>query len=176
MFVCLFVCLFLQNRNKRSIPSSFKKIVLIFFHEFHIMYPIARCLLVTLSLGSCPLPLQLPIQKKVKIKTEQNKTKPSHQGSIVCHSAPYGIPLWPSMFTFKSSLQWVIGLIWDLWLLLQSKYWILTETPLGSPVVALCYGDPAALTLQDQPFLAFQQLMDEVDVGVANSKLYLDGT
>ena len=30
---------------------------------------------------------------------------------------------------------------------------LLTETPLGYPVVALCHGDPTALDLQDGPFI-----------------------
>ena len=36
-----------------------------------------------------------------------------------------------------------------------------------SPIVALFYGDPAALELQEQPLHVLQKIVDGVDVGVA---------
>ena len=45
-------------------------------------------------------------------------------------------------------------MVQGLWLLLHYQYWILTGTPLGYPVVALCHGDPAALDLQGQSLYA----------------------
>ena len=57
----------------------------------------------------------------------------------------------------------VTGVVRGLWFLLQ--FWILTGTPLGYPVVALCHGDPAALDLHDQSLHTLKQFIDGVDVG-----------
>ena len=46
------------------------------------------------------------------------------------------------------------------------EYWMLSRTPLRCPVVALCHGDPAALTLHIQPSHVLQQFIDGVKVGV----------
>ena len=57
-----------------------------------------------------------------------------------------------------------------LWLLLPHQYQVLTGTPLGYPVVALCHGYPEALDLQDWPFLTLQEFIDEIDFGVSQLK------
>ena len=53
----------------------------------------------------------------------------------------------------------------------SAKYWILTRTPLGSPVGALCHRDPAGLALKDLPCHVFQQFIDRVDVEVDQLKV-----
>ena len=60
----------------------------------------------------------------------------------------------------------IIDPVQGLWLLLHYEYWILTRTPLGYPVVALCCGDPVTLNLQDWPLHILQQLIDGMDVRV----------
>jgi hypothetical protein len=45
------------------------------------------------------------------------------------------------------------SLFWGPWHLLHYQDCILTGTPLGYSVAALCHGDPAALVLQDWPFI-----------------------
>jgi hypothetical protein len=47
---------------------------------------------------------------------------------------------------------------------------MLTGNPLGSPVAALCHGDPAALVLPHKPIHELPPFIDEVDVGWANSQ------
>lgn len=69
----------------------------------------------------------------------------------------------------QHSLQWVIDLAQGLWHLLQYQYWMLSETPLGYSVVALCHGDPEALGLQDLPFYMLQQFKDRVYIWVDKS-------
>lgn len=64
-------------------------------------------------------------------------------------------------------MQGVIGLVQGLWLLLHSQYRVLTGTPLGYPVVALCHGEPAALDVQIWPLCLLLQIIDEVDVVAA---------
>ena len=54
--------------------------------------------------------------------------------------------------------------------LLHHQYRILTRTPLGYPVVALCHGDLVALDLQDQLLHTLQQFIDGIDVGVGQLK------
>ena len=44
--------------------------------------------------------------------------------AVVCHSVSHNIDFCLNFFTCKYSLRWVIGLVWDLWLLLQYQYWI----------------------------------------------------
>ena len=90
--------------------------------------------------------------------------------AVVCHSVSHSISLCPHIFTCKCSLQWVIGLVWGLWLLLHYQSWILTKSPLGYPAVALCHEDPAALDLQDWSLHTLQQFIDRVDVGVGQLK------
>ena len=81
---------------------------------------------------------------------QTNQTKPL-SNCISC-SVSHSIPFCPHFFACKCSLQWVIGLVWGLWLLLHYQYWILIRTPLG---VALYHGDPAPLVLQDCPITYF---------------------
>lgn len=96
-----------------------------------------------LFLCICLLPLQLFPQKKIKnmknLKTKQHE-KHLRVLAAVCHECPTVYTLWPHGFTWKCSLQWV-------WLLLHCHYWILTGTPRGSPVGALCHGDAVASDL-----------------------------
>ena len=46
------------------------------------------------------------------------------------------------------------------------KYWILTKTSPGYPVVALCHGDPAALEQRDWLFHASQPFADDIELAV----------
>jgi hypothetical protein len=78
---------------------------------------------------------------------------------------PHYIPLSKHLH-LQCSLQWVIGLIWDLWLLWHHQYQVLIRTPLGYPLVALCHGDPAALEQQAWPFHMPQTFADDIDFGV----------
>jgi hypothetical protein len=50
--------------------------------------------------------------------------------TIICHNESHS-NFCPYFFTCQCSLQWVTGLVWGLWLLLQYQNWILTRTPLG---------------------------------------------
>lgn len=68
----------------------------------------------------------------------------------------------PYIFTWKRSLQWIFGLVWGLCFLILHQYLALTRTPLGPPLVALCWGDPAALGLQAVSLHVLQQIIDEV--------------
>jgi hypothetical protein len=79
---------------------------------------------------------------------------------MLCHSVLHSAPFCPHIFTCRCSLQWVIGLVWDLWRLLH-QYWILARTPLRCPVVALCHGD-----LQGLPLHTYQQFMDGIDTNI----------
>lgn len=47
---------------------------------------------------------------------------------------------------------------------------MLTGNPLGSPVAALCHGDPAALVLQGWPLNMLEYFIDGFDVGVSQLK------
>lgn len=79
------------------------------------------------------------------------------------------------IFTYKCSLQWVVGLVWGPWLLEHYQYWMPTGSFLRYPVVALCHGDPAAFLLQDQPLLTLQQFTGDADAGLGQLKA-LDGS
>jgi len=103
---------------------------------------------------TCTLFLQPPHQKKKNLVVDAG----------VCHSVSYSMPFCPNIFICKFSLQWVIGLVWSLWLLLWYQYWILTRTLLRYSI-ALCHGDPAVLNLQDWPLLSFLRFIDGTDVG-----------
>jgi hypothetical protein len=54
--------------------------------------------------------------------------------------------------------------------LLHHQYWILSRTPLGYAVSALCHRDPAALVLQEGPLDTVQLFIDGLDVGVGQLK------
>ena len=89
---------------------------------------------------------------------------------VVCHSVSHSIPFCSYIFTWKCSLQWVIGLVWRLWLLLHHQYQILTRTPSQISSSSLCHRDPAALDLYSQSLYAFHQFIDGVDVGMGRLK------
>jgi hypothetical protein len=65
--------------------------------------------------------------------------------AVVWYSVSHNISLCPHNFTFTCSLQWVIDLVPDLWLLWNHQYWIFTGSPPDYSVVTLCIGDLAAL-------------------------------
>jgi hypothetical protein len=85
---------------------------------------------------------------------------------VECHSVSHSVFLCPHIFTCKYSLQWVFGLVWDLCLLWQHRYWILIGSPPSYPVVAPCHGDPAALGQLDWPFHMSQPFTDDINLGV----------
>jgi hypothetical protein len=95
-----------------------------------------------------------PPSKRKKNKQRQNISMEASVYHSVSHSTSFCL----HSFTFKCSLLWVIGLVQDLWPLLHHQYWILIETPLRYPIVAL--------NLQDQPLYALQQFIGGVDTGV----------
>ena len=75
----------------------------------------------------CPSISTLRPSKLPKTKQQKtNNTKASPHG-WVCHNVSYHIPFCPNSFPCKCSLQWVIGLVWGLWLLLQHQYGILSD-------------------------------------------------
>lgn len=84
----------------------------------------------------------------------------------MCHSVCPSKPYYPYMFICKALLQWLIRLVWGLWLQLHYQYQIPTRNPLRQPVVALCHRNPTALRL----FHVLQELIDEVDVGEVQFK------
>ena len=87
------------------------------------------------------------------------------------------LSLCPYIFTWACSLQWVIGLVWDLWLLWHPQ-WFFPGTPPGYPVAALCHGDPTALDQQEWPFHMPQQFAEGINIGVGplkDSNLSLGG-
>jgi hypothetical protein len=55
------------------------------------------------------------------------------------------------IFTYKCSLQWVIGLVWGILTFAILSILDPRGSPLGYSVVALCHRDSAALDLQDWP-------------------------
>lgn len=89
---------------------------------------------------------------------------------VICHSVsvPQCIPLPThshlqmfiavSLFRFKTSL----------WLLRHRQYRIFLGTPPRYPVVALCYGAPAALDQQDWSFHSSQLFSDDIDFVVGH--------
>lgn len=117
---------------------------LLIFCEFHLMHPNSTHFPVS------PYPLSTLATSKHQKKT--NKTKPkSHHGN---RGVSYSTSFCPNSFTAcKWPLQRVTGLLRGLWLLIHCRYWPLTRTPLGYPVVALRHGDPPALVLQDRPLM-----------------------
>jgi len=121
--------------------------------EFHIMYPNPTHL-------PCPLlsalhPCNLPL------KENKNKTIWPRKLQCVPQYALSPKQLYLQMFTTKSHWSGTKPLASATPSILDSQ-----GTPRRYPVVALCYGDPAALDLQDQPLRVLQQLTDEVDVRV----------
>jgi len=78
-------------------------------------------------------------------KTDQ---KPSCCGRFIVSQCVTQCTLLSKQLYLQILLYWAIRLVQGLWPLLHYQYWILSGTPLGYPVVALCCGDPAALHLQ----------------------------
>jgi hypothetical protein len=117
------------------------------------------CYWVFVSFKSCTLFLLVSLSPQIyfylcnfpQIKKEAHKqTKPKHTKhliveAVICHNMSHNIPLCPYIFTCKCSLQWVIGLVWGLWLLWHHSYLILMRLPRSYPVVTLCHGGPALL-------------------------------
>jgi hypothetical protein len=125
---------------------------------------------------SCtPIPLislSFPKKKIKKKKKEQNQNYLTMEAAM-CHSVSHSTPFCAHIFTCKCSLQGIIGLVQGLRLLLRCRHWILTGTPLGCLVIALCHGDPAALDLQDWLLYTLRQVVDEVDVGWDSSEPWI---
>lgn len=66
-----------------------------------------------------------------------NKTKNLTVEAVVCPACQTVYPLVHTPFLANvRSLQWIIGLVQGLWLLLRYQYWNLTGTPLRYPVAA----------------------------------------
>lgn len=120
-----------------------------------------------------PFPLPLPsafvtdpAQKKTKFKSIAKKTETEEKTNkqnlgmetAVWPSESHSVPLSLGIFTYKCSLQRIIGLAWGLWLVLRYWYWSLIGTP-RYPVVVLCQRDLIALNLQVQPFHTLQQFL-----------------
>ena len=57
--------------------------------------------------------------------------------------------------------------------LAHQSHWTLTETPLGYPAVALSHVDPVAIIPQDKSLHTLQQVINGVDVGWVNPKLWM---
>lgn len=99
-------------------------------------------------------------------RTKEKKTNLSLE-NVVYYSVSHIIPFCPYFFTWKCSLQWLIGLVWSLWLLLFYQYRNLTEKPLRYPVVTLCHRDSVVhgvfleLSLHIQLNLHYKQLSVE---------------
>lgn len=51
-------------------------------------------------------------------------------------SVPCSRPFCPNSFSYKCPLQWIVGLVQGLWLLLHHHSWTLVENPLGNPADA----------------------------------------
>lgn len=120
------------------------------------------------SFHVCPSPyILLPIEEK-QIHVTPPLFPPLYHiilycGGIGSCDVSHSVPFCSSSFSCTCSLQWDIGLVQGLWLLLvHHQYWTLTDTPLGCPVIALSHRGPTALVLQDQ-FLPMQ-LVDGVYV------------
>jgi hypothetical protein len=94
--------------------------------------------LISLSSHTHPPPLQPP--------PPTNKgNKDLVMEAVVCPSVSYSIPFAHTFVARKCLLQWVIGLVQGLWLLLLFPYWNLPVSPLRYPVIALCHGDRVTL-------------------------------
>jgi hypothetical protein len=149
-----------------------KKTFYWFFVNFTLCTPVP---LISSSPHILPLPLQPPstLNKSLSLSlslshththththTHNHHQQQQHIENVSSWKLYYitvshSVSLYPLIFTCKCSLQWVIGLVGDLWLLWHHQYWILMGTPPGYPVVALCHGDPAALDQYDWPFHIF---------------------
>lgn len=73
----------------------------------------------------------------------------------------------PNSSSCKRSLQWIVGQVQGIWLLLQHQCWTVTETSLRYPAILLSNRDPAVMVLHDQCLLTQRQV---IDVGVGQLK------
>ena len=87
---------------------------------------------------------------------------------LQCNAVNYTIIPFVHISTCTCSLQSVISLVRGLWFLLHYRFWAITKTPLGYPVVALYYGDPASLGLRVRFFHLLQKIIDKVDDGLSH--------
>jgi hypothetical protein len=90
-----------------------------FYCEFYIMCP---------NPAHLPLPSYLPSTLATVPKTEEKENLLVK--AVVCHSVSHRIPFSSYFFVCKCSLQWLIGLVKGLQLLLLYQYWKLSGTPL----------------------------------------------
>lgn len=90
-------------------------------------------------------------------KRKQNLT----EKAVLCPTIH--TPFCPNSFTCKCLLQWVIGLVGGLWLLL-------TGTPFGYPVVVLCQWRSCSFFRCDQLRHVLQQFIDNMYVSVRQLK------
>jgi hypothetical protein len=117
--------------------------------------------LISLSPHICPLSSQSPTQNKTLAHKQQQQKRnienisSSHRGSCSVSQCVHSISLCPYIFICKGSLQWVIGLVQDLWLLWHHQCSILIRNSSYYSAVAVCPGDPAALDQQHWPYLCF---------------------
>ena len=116
---------------------------------------------ISLSLHILPPPLQAALQKQTNKQTILLR----QLGHVT------GVPQY-ILLPKQLYLQMFIAMSVDqgLRLLLHHQYWILTQIPLGRPVVTVSHGDSVALVLKDPPFYMFQQSVGGVDVGVGQLK------
>lgn len=71
-----------------------------------------------------------------------------------CQSVSHGIPFCPHIFTHKYSLQWLVCLVWCLWLVYLSileHHWI----------IALCDRHSVVLDLENRPLHTFLQFIND---------------
>jgi hypothetical protein len=132
--------------------------------EFHIMQP--NPTLPPHPSISVLIPSNYPKRK------QEIKKKKIHCGSCsvshtVCHTVCHtGVGFCPHSFICKCALQWVIGLVWDLWLLLHYQYWISSRISCCCPVSwrSCSFGSAGPGPLSGQQFI------DGVDGGVGQLK------
>jgi hypothetical protein len=124
--VCVSVCLF-------------NYVLIVSFHHAPQSHLSPHPLVSTLALAASSSPSKKHKQDRKYSNTQKAPWK------LWCVTVSHSTPLCPHTFVCRCSLQWVIVLVWDLWLLWHPQYWILRRTPPGYPVVVLCHGGPAAL-------------------------------
>jgi len=114
-------------------------------------------------------PYYLPIIGKQRTKIEikkKNKENPISQWELRrCHACHMEYSSAQTTW-LQCSLQWGVGLVQGLWLLLHHQLCILTQTTPEYPAAALRHEDAEASDLEDRTLHLLQQLIDGVDVGV----------
>lgn len=136
------------------IPLLTFLIILLIIDEFHNMHP-----------NPFPIPPYLPLP----LKTLPHQTNVVME-TVMCHSVYQSIPHHPHIFACKCSLQFIIGLVWGLLILLHSHFWILTGTP---PVYSVLPFVMAILQLwicSISPFSVSSKFVDGEDVRVGKVK------